>query len=70
VAVPFVRSMNVTPDGSRPVLVILGAGSPVVVTVNLNAWAAVAAELLVKPGPPPVGVPVTGVLAQESLQAV
>src|ERR1700733_4915065 len=32
VAVPSLLSMNLTPEGSRPVLVIVGAGSPVVVT--------------------------------------
>ena len=53
VAVPSLLSENLTPAGSRPVLVILGAGSPVLVTVNVNAApnAAVAAEPLVKAGP-------------------
>ena len=52
VAVPSPQSVSLTPDGSRPVPVILGAGSPVAVTVNVNATpnAAVAAEALVKTG--------------------
>jgi hypothetical protein len=33
--VPSPLAVNLTPDGSRPVLVILGAGSPVAVTVKL-----------------------------------
>jgi hypothetical protein len=36
VAVPFVLSVNLIPEGSRPVLVILGGGEPVVVTVKEN----------------------------------
>ncbi len=36
VAVPSPLSVNLTPEGSRPVLVILGAGAPVVVTVKEN----------------------------------
>ena len=52
VAVPSPWSANLTPEGSRPVLVILGIGSPVVVTVKVNATpkAAVTAEPLVKAG--------------------
>jgi hypothetical protein len=34
VAVPSPLSVNLTPEGSRPVLVIVGAGEPVVVTVK------------------------------------
>ena len=37
VAVPSPLSANLTPEGSRPVLVILGAGSPAAVTVKVNA---------------------------------
>lgn len=53
VAVPPPLSANLTPGGSCPVSVILGAGSPAVVTVNVNAApkAAVAAERLEKVGP-------------------
>ncbi len=53
VAVPSPLSANFTPDGSRPVRVILGAGSPVAVTVKVKGTpnAAVAAEPLVKAGP-------------------
>ena len=36
VAVPSPLSVNVTPEGSRPVLLIVGAGSPVVVAVKEN----------------------------------
>jgi hypothetical protein len=71
VAVPSPLSANLTPDGSPPALVILGTGSPVVVTVNLNATpkAAVSAELLVKAGPPARATD-TGVLAPESPEVV
>lgn len=67
VAVPSLCSENLTPDGSRQVLVIRGAGEPVAVTVNVNGVpnAAVAAEPLVKAGPP-TGVTVAGALAPES----
>jgi len=53
VAVPPPVSANRTPEGSRPALVILGAGSPVAVTVNVNAApnAAVSAAPLVNAGP-------------------
>jgi len=37
VAVPSLSSVNFTPEGSAPVLVIVGVGSPVVVTVKVNA---------------------------------
>ena len=62
VAVPSLLSANLTPEGSRPVLAILGAGSPVVVTVNLNAApnGTVVSEPLVKPG---LDVTVAGVIA-------
>jgi hypothetical protein len=30
--------VNVTPEGSRPVLVILGVGDPLARTVKLNAF--------------------------------
>lgn len=52
VAVPSPLSANFTPLGSAPILVILGAGSPVVVTVKVNATlkVAVALEPLVKTG--------------------
>ena len=68
VAVPSLLSANRTPDGSRPVLLILGAGSPVAVTVKVKAApnAAVSAAALVKTGPPPGGAAVTGKLAPES----
>src|ERR1019366_4630758 len=53
VAVPSPLSANLTPDGKRPVPVILVAGPPVVVTVKVNGApkAAVAVEVLVKAGP-------------------
>ena len=52
VAVPSPLSVSLTPDGSRPVPEIQGAGSPVAVTVNVNATpnASVAAGALVKTG--------------------
>src|ERR1039458_305963 len=67
VAVPLLSRVNFTPDGSRPVFVIFGAGEPVAVTVKLNATPkdAVYAGLLVKSGPP-AGVTVAGSLAPES----
>ena len=55
-------SVNLTPDGSRPVLVILGAGSPVAVTVKENARpvGSRGSGPLVKAGP---RVTVSGVIA-------
>jgi hypothetical protein len=67
VAVPSPLLAKLTPAGSRPFLVILGAGRPVVVTVKLNAApiAAVTAGALLKAGAP-AGMTVTGLLAPES----
>ena len=42
VAVPLPLSVNVTPEGSVPAWLRVGVGIPVVVTVKLNAWPAVA----------------------------
>jgi hypothetical protein len=60
--VPPRPAANLTPAGSRPAQVILGAGSPVAVTVNVNATPkpAVVADRLVKAGP---RVPAAGVIA-------
>ena len=38
VAVPFLLSVNVTPDGSAPVLDNVELGTPVVATVNVPVW--------------------------------
>jgi hypothetical protein len=38
VAVPSRLPVNVTPEGSRPFLVIAGAGDPLALTVKLNAF--------------------------------
>ncbi len=46
VPVPFPLSVRVTPLGSVPVLLRLGAGKPVVVTVNVPAAPTVNAVLL------------------------
>lgn len=53
VAVPSPLPVNLTPEGSRPVLVIVGAGEPEVVTVKVNRVPAgsVVLGLLVNAGP-------------------
>jgi hypothetical protein len=52
VAVPSPSSANFTPEGNRPLLVIMGAGSPVAVTIKVNGTpnATVSAEPLAKAG--------------------
>ena len=58
VAVPSPLLVNLTPEGSWPVLVMVGAGEPDVVTVKVNRVPAgsVASGLLVKAGAPLAGV--------------
>jgi hypothetical protein len=49
VAVPFPLSVNVTPAGSEPVSMILGAGEPAVITVKelaTPAWNVAVAALV------------------------